>query len=123
MPLLHRRSAGTNETLRAQDRGFRFDLLNPLLRSTAYFHESSTLSSGIMIEGIRGGASISDDESGDPLDLQDDEGWEDAEPDEEKTTLVSLFDDEQFSDMHSMLEHCKEKHGFDLVSLKNKFGV
>ena len=62
-------------------------------------------------------------DSGDPLEEQDDEGWEDAEPEEENITVVCLFGKDQFSNVPSMLQHCKDKHDFDLASLKHKFGV
>ncbi len=59
-------------------------------------------------------------ENSDILDLKDDEGWEDAEPDEEETQFISLLDDEVFMDIHQMLNHCKEKHNFDFLQLRRK---
>jgi len=66
---------------------------------------------------------VSDSECGDLPNEQDDEGWEDAEPDEENISLTCLFGQTQFGDVHSLLQHCKDSHDFDLASLKTKFGV
>ena len=66
---------------------------------------------------------LSDSESAGLLDLQDDEGWEDAEPEEEAITITCLFGQAQFSDVRSLLQHCRDKHNFDLASLNSKFGV
>lgn len=54
---------------------------------------------------------------------QHDEGWEDAEPDEENISLTCLFGQTQFDSVHSLLQHCKNTHDFDLATLKAKFGV
>jgi len=59
-------------------------------------------------------------EASDILDLKDDEGWEDAEPDEEEEHFISLLDDEVFTDINSMLNHCKEKYGFDFLDIRQK---
>ncbi len=59
-------------------------------------------------------------ENSDVLDLKDDEGWEDAEPDEEETQFISLLDDEVFMDIHQMLRHCKEKYNFDFLLIRQK---
>ncbi|TAQ89290.1 hypothetical protein B7494_g2365 [Chlorociboria aeruginascens] len=59
-------------------------------------------------------------EASDILDLKDDEGWEDAEADEEQATFISLLDDEVFSDIMSMLNHCKEKHSFDFLEIRQR---
>ena len=53
---------------------------------------------------------------------EDDEGWEDAEPEEEIVQITCLFGPDQFSDVRSMIQHCKDKHHFDIVSLKDKLG-
>ena len=66
---------------------------------------------------------LSDSGSAALLDLQDDEGWEDAEPEEEAVTLTCLFGQSQFSDVRSLLQHCRDKHDFDLARLRSKFGV
>ncbi|KAA8565911.1 hypothetical protein EYC84_009722 [Monilinia fructicola] len=63
-------------------------------------------------------------EASDILDLKDDEGWEDAEPEEEEQNqFVSLLDDEVFSDMLAMLQHCKEKHSFDFLEVRQTLGL
>jgi type I protein arginine methyltransferase len=59
-------------------------------------------------------------EASDVLDMKDDEGWEDAEPDVENETFISLLDDEVFTDLMSMLNHCKDKYNFDFLQLKRK---
>ncbi|KAF7950441.1 hypothetical protein EAE96_007726 [Botrytis aclada] len=63
-------------------------------------------------------------EASDILDLKDDEGWEDAEPEEEEQNqFVSLLDDEVFTDMIAMIQHCKEKYGFDFLEVRQKLGL
>lgn len=64
--------------------------------------------------------SSSSSETSDVLNLKDDEGWEDAEPDIESETFISLLDDEVFTDIMSMLTHCKVKYNFDFIELKQK---
>ncbi|CAG8978088.1 hypothetical protein HYALB_00000760 [Hymenoscyphus albidus] len=59
----------------------------------------------------------------DILDLKDDEGWEDAEPEEDTTQFISLMDDEVFSDINQMLKHCKEKHNLDFLDLRQKLAL
>jgi hypothetical protein len=51
---------------------------------------------------------------------RDEEGWEDAEPDEEQIPIVSLFDDRVFTDARSMLEYCKERYHFDFISVQRQ---
>jgi protein arginine N-methyltransferase 3 len=62
-------------------------------------------------------------ETSDILDLKDDEGWEDAEPDEEETIFISLLDDEVFTDIMSMLNHCKDEYGFDFLEVRQRLGL
>jgi protein arginine N-methyltransferase 3 len=59
-------------------------------------------------------------EASDVLDMKDDEDWEDAEPDVENETFISLLDDEVFTDLMSMLNHCRDKYNFDFLELKRK---
>lgn len=59
-------------------------------------------------------------EASDVLDLKDDEGWEDAEPDVETESFISLLDDEVFADITSMLNHCKTKYNFDFLELNKR---
>lgn len=61
-----------------------------------------------------------DSEASDILDLQDDEGWEDAEPEEEQLRVVSLFDAEIFPNILSMLEYCKAKYNFDFLKIRDQ---
>jgi protein arginine N-methyltransferase 3 len=68
-------------------------------------------------------ASSSGSSERDILDLKDDEGWEDAEPGEESDTFISLLDDEVFTDLMQMLNHCKEKHNFDFLELRQRLGL
>lgn len=67
--------------------------------------------------------SSSGSSEGDILDLKDDEGWEDAEPEEDGDTFISLLDDEVFSDIMSMLNHCKDKYNFDFLELRQRLGL
>ncbi|KAK6587142.1 hypothetical protein PZA11_000432 [Diplocarpon coronariae] len=57
------------------------------------------------------------------LDPHSEEGWEDVEPDQEKLHFVSLLDDEIFTDIHTMLRHCREKHNFDFLALVQSLGL
>lgn len=61
-------------------------------------------------EAARSDSSDSDDT------FADEEGWEDAESDHEELRVHSLFDAEVFSDITSMLEHTKNKYGFDFLA-------
>jgi protein arginine N-methyltransferase 3 len=62
-------------------------------------------------------------EASDPLDMRDEEGWEDAEPDNEVTQFVSLFDKEVFTDITSMLEYCKSKYNFHFLAVRQRLGL
>ena len=68
-------------------------------------------------------ATSSSSENDDILNLEDDEGWEDVEPDVEKVKIVSLFGDEEFDDVQTMLQHCKDDHHFDLTKIREELGV
>lgn len=62
---------------------------------------------------------ISDSESSDSR--EDDEGWNDVEEDDDETQeVISLLDDGVFPDVTSMLSHCKEKHGFDFLAIRQR---
>jgi hypothetical protein len=52
-----------------------------------------------------------------------DAGWQDLELDEESMVVVSLFDEATFPDLRSMLDYCREKHGFDFMSIRAKLGL
>src|ERR1700712_3725345 len=62
-------------------------------------------------------------EASDILDLKDDEGWEDAEPEEETEHFISLLDDEVFTDINSMLNHCKDKYNFDFLEVRQRLAL
>jgi protein arginine N-methyltransferase 3 len=79
--------------------------------------------SGIDREGEKYAASSGSSETSDILDSKDDEGWEDAEPDQEEIPFISLLDDEVFMDIQSMLSHCKEKYGFDFLEVRQRLGL
>ena len=49
-------------------------------------------------------------------------GWEDVQPDVEEVTVISLFDEQEFPNVQSMLRHCMAKYDFDFLKLKNEFG-
>ncbi|KAJ2985410.1 hypothetical protein NUW58_g5545 [Xylaria curta] len=52
---------------------------------------------------------------------RDEEGWNDVEEDEEETQeVISLLDDRVFPDVISMLAHCKDKHGFDFLGVRQR---
>jgi protein arginine N-methyltransferase 3 len=55
--------------------------------------------------------------------LREEEGWEDAEPDQEELQFVSLFDDKTFPDAKSMIDYCKESYQFDLISIIKQHGL
>lgn len=54
-------------------------------------------------------------EEADILDLEDDEGWEDQEPDVEKIEVLCLGCSQKFPDAKSMLPHCRDTHNIDIV--------
>ena len=57
-------------------------------------------------------------EEADILDLQDDEGWEDQEPDVEKIEVLCLGCSQMFPDPQSMLPHCRDIHNIDIVKVQ-----
>lgn len=83
--------------------------------------ETSTMSG--TTEAEKYPASSGSSENSDILDLKNDEGWEDAEPDQEEFQFISLLDDEVFTDIHTMLKHCKEKYNFDFLEVREKLGL
>jgi hypothetical protein len=50
----------------------------------------------------------------------DDDEWQDAEPDQERVEILSLFDDQKFLDIKSMLSYCKDKYSFDLLDVQKR---
>lgn len=61
---------------------------------------------------------ISDSASSDSR--EDEEGWDDVEQDEETQQVISLLDDRVFDDVLSMLAHCKDKHSFDFLAVRQR---
>ncbi|MCJ1284612.1 hypothetical protein MMC26_003946 [Xylographa opegraphella] len=57
-------------------------------------------------------------EENDSLDLEEEQGWEDVEPDVEKVVYKSLFDEKKFQDVHSMLQYCLATYHFDFIGLR-----
>ncbi|KAI6780304.1 Ribosomal protein arginine N-methyltransferase-like protein [Emericellopsis cladophorae] len=49
--------------------------------------------------------------------------WQDVEPDEEPSTVVSLFDEQTFPNPKEMLAYCKNKHNFDLLAIVKRLGL
>jgi len=74
------------------------------------------------------GSSSEDSEDGLPpqhVDLAADEEWEDAEPDEESLTAVSLFSDKRFTGVDAVMQvilHDASEHGFDVREVVNRLG-
>lgn len=62
-------------------------------------------------------------EISDILNLKDDEGWEDAETEEETETIRSLLDDKFFPDVPSMLRYCKDQYNFSFIQIRDKFSL
>ncbi len=66
--------------------------------------------------------SASSSEDGDILDLAEDEGWEDLEPDTETVKVRCLLCSLDFDKVSSVLEHGKTQHSFDLVKVQKTLG-
>ncbi|KAI9765173.1 MAG: hypothetical protein M1840_007766 [Geoglossum simile] len=63
-------------------------------------------------------------EDTDSLSVEDEEGWEDVEQEPDyREPIVSLFGDETFPDVLTMLEHCKQEHGFDMLRARQELGL
>lgn len=67
-------------------------------------------------------ASASSSEDGDTLDLTNDEGWEDLEPDIESVKVRCLMCTMDFGGVSSVLEHSKAEHSLDLVKVQKTLG-
>ncbi|KAI9746160.1 MAG: hypothetical protein M1818_000841 [Claussenomyces sp. TS43310] len=59
-------------------------------------------------------------DTSDFLRLDADDGWEDAEPEEEQLRIVSLIDEAIFPDVLSMLIHCKKTYDFDFLEIRER---
>ncbi|KAK3067381.1 hypothetical protein LTS18_001148, partial [Coniosporium uncinatum] len=64
----------------------------------------------------------SESETG-PLDVREDLEWDDVEADQEELQFVNLFDDTRFSDVHALIQHCKQKHDFDFVAVQRSLDL
>ncbi|SZF00320.1 unnamed protein product [Blumeria hordei] len=62
-------------------------------------------------------------ENSDILNMEDEEGWEDTVNDEEKISFKSLVDDQVFSDIYSMFDHCKHQSGLDFLDIRRKLAL
>ncbi|EON67526.1 hypothetical protein W97_06894 [Coniosporium apollinis CBS 100218] len=63
--------------------------------------------------------------SADLLDTRDDEGWEDANPDDdtENIQVKSFFDDTYFTDVRFMINACKIRYNFDFLAVLRSFDL
>ncbi len=57
-------------------------------------------------------------EETDILDLQDDDGWEDQEPDVEHIEVLCLGCSQKFPNAQAMLPHCQDMHNIDIVKVQ-----
>ncbi len=79
--------------------------------------------SGPAREAARSAPSSGSSENSDILDMKNEDGWEDAEPDEEETPFISLLDDEVFMDIYAMLNHCKQMYNFDFREIRQRLAL
>lgn len=80
---------------------------------------SSSRAADLPVDNVPADSRSVSDES----DTSNEEGWEDVEADDETQPVVGLFSDEVFPDVHSMLQACKEKHSFDLLTIQKQLGT
>ena len=59
----------------------------------------------------------------DKINLEEDQNWKDVVSDKEDIKVISLFGEETFDTVQSMLKHCKEVHHFDILEVRNKYGL
>ncbi len=89
-----------------------------------YYGDNMATSSDPVANGPRPSSpSSSDSRASDFMNISEDDGWEDAEAEEEDQEAKGLFTDEIFPNTLAMLEDCKAKHGFDLVKTTKELGV
>lgn len=65
-----------------------------------------------------------DDASG--ADLSEEDGWQDANPDEDvedEVAVISLVDDRVFPNALQMIEHCKANHSLDFLAIRDRLGL
>ena len=68
-------------------------------------------------------ASSESSKEADILDLKDDEGWEDQEPDVEKIEVFCLGCSQIFPDVQSMLPHSRDVHNIDIVEVQRRLSA
>ena len=56
----------------------------------------------------------------DVLDLADDEGWDDVEPDIEVLEFKCLLCDQIYNETKSLLEHLQSTHHFNLLDIQER---
>lgn len=66
--------------------------------------------------------SSSSSESCNLSNVDGEDGWEDIQPDVEELTIISLLDEQEFPNVHSMLRYCIVKYDFDFLKVKDEFG-
>lgn len=57
------------------------------------------------------------------VDFSQEDSWEDVKPDLEDVTVVCLFDDTLFPDVRTMIQHCRETHGWDIATVCRDLGL
>lgn len=81
-------------------------------------------SSDSVANGLRPSSpSSSDSRDSEFMNISEDEGWEDAEAEDEDQEVKSLFTNEIFPNARAMLEDSKTKHGFDFLKITKELGV
>lgn len=75
------------------------------------------------IEHGKGDGASSASSTSDPLDLRQDEGWEDVQPEDTNEQLHCIFGPGVFPDMPSLLAHTKTQHDCDLPKLIKDLSV
>lgn len=76
-----------------------------------------------IVEADSEAASSDSSEEADILNLDDDEGWEDQEPDVERIEVLCLGCPQTFADVQSMLPHCRDTHNIDIVNVQRTLGA
>jgi len=101
----------------------------PVRKVFRKFVEHLTTPVIMSLQNRRPSGSSSDDSEDDlppqQVDLAADEEWEDAEPDEESLTAVSLFSDKRFTGVDAVKQvilHDASEHSFDLREIVNRLG-
>ncbi len=109
--------------------GFRESEIGPLFRPHnftcgEYFHYQKRVRRDKVGHSLQSSAlpetmeSDSDSVASEPVRLEEDHEWQDAEDDIEDVTFVSLFDDRTFRHIKDMLSYCKEDFGFDTQKIQ-----